>query len=537
MSFDIPDYIIVGAGSAGSALASRLSEDQRTTVLLLEAGRASHPLSFLPVSFGLFIDHPGVNWRYSSVPEANTANRRIPVPRGKLLGGSSAINGLVFVRGQPLDYDSWAQMGNRGWSFSDLLPIFRRMETFEGMGGDLRGQAGPLRVAEEPDQNPLYEALFAAGEEIGIPRNPDYNGASQEGICKTQTTISRGQRMSAARCYLDPARGRENLRVITDVMAERVILEGRRAVGVDYRHQGGRVTVRAGREVILAAGGIASPQLLELSGVGRPDVLRARGIEVQHRLDGVGENLRDHLNARIQWSVVAPGISYNERMRGLGKVREALHYIINRGGFMSLPSAPLLAFLKTRPELDEPDIQCHLVPYSIKSAKRREMHSEAGFTTACYQLRPESLGSVHITSSDPRDQPAIKFNFLADPLDRRTLLDGFRLLRRLVHTKALDGIRGEERSPGDQVKNDDEILDWIRAHAETAYHPIGTCRMGPSSGRTVVDECLRVHGIACLRVADASIMPTMVSGNTNAAAIMIGEKAAELVKADQSKAY
>lgn len=532
MSFETPDFIIVGAGSAGSALASRLTEDGRTKVLLLEAGAASHPLSRLPVSFGLFIDHPGVNWRYSSVPEDNTANRRIPVPRGKLLGGSSAINGLVFVRGQPLDFDSWAQMGNRGWSFSDLLPIFRRMETWERGDGDLRGQGGPVRVSEVPDQNPFYDALFAAGEELGIPRNPDYNDASQEGICKTQTTISRGQRMSAARCYLEPAKARPNLQIITDVMVQKVLLEGKRAIGVTYRHPGGRMTVRAGREVILAAGGIASPQLLELSGIGKPDVLKAQGIDVLHPLDGVGENLRDHLNARIQWEVVASGISYNERMRGLGKVSEAIRYAVNRGGFIGLPSAPLLAFLKTRPELDQPDLQCHLVPYSIKSAKRREMHKQPGFTTACYQLRPESLGSVHIASPDPRDQPAIRFNFLSDPLDRRTMIDGFRLLRRLVHTKALDGIRGAERSPGIGIESDDEILGWIRENAETAYHPIGTCRMGPSGRGTVVDDQLRVHGVQGLRVADASIMPTMVSGNTNAAAIMIGEKAAEILTRD-----
>ncbi len=532
MSFDMPDYVIVGAGSAGSVLASRLSENRRITVLLLEAGRASHPLSRVPISFGLFIDHPGVNWRYSSVPEENTANRHIPVPRGKLLGGSSAINGLVFVRGQALDYDSWAQMGNRGWSFSDVLPLFQRMETFEGRGDDHRGRHGPLRVTEEADQNPLYDALFAAGREIGIPQNPDYNGASQEGICKTQTTISRGRRMSAARCYLDPARGRENLQIVTDAVVQRVLMEGRRAVGVVCRYPGGPVTIRAGREVIIAAGGIASPQLLELSGIGRPEVLRTHGIEVQHPLDGVGENLRDHLNARLQWSLRIGGVSYNERMRGLGKLREAVRYITNRGGFFSLPSAPLLAFLKSRQGLEQPDIQCHLVPYSVRSAKRRELGTEPGFTTACYQLRPESLGSVHIASSDHRDQPAIKFNFLSDPLDRRTMIDGFRLLRRLVHTKALDGLRGEERSPGETIQSDDEILDWIRSHAETAYHPIGTCRMGPRGGRTVVDERLRVHGIDGLRVADASIMPTMVSGNTNAAAMMIGEKAAELIHED-----
>lgn len=535
MTFETPDYVIVGGGSAGSVLASRLSEDERVNVLLLEAGRAYHPLERLPVSFGLFIDHPGVNWRYRSEPEAGTANRRIPVPRGKLLGGSSAINGLVFVRGQPLDFNSWAQMGNRGWGYQDVLPIFRRMENWEGGESDLRGEGGPLHVSEVPDQNPVYEALFAAAREIGMPVNEDYNGALQEGVCKTQTTIRRGQRMSASRCYLDPAKRRPNLRIETGAMVQRVLLEGNRCVGVAYRHQGEDVLVRAGREVILSAGGIASPQLLELSGIGRPDVLKAEGLDVHHHLDAVGENLRDHLNARIQWHLVQPEYSYNTRMRGLGKVREALRYAIKREGFMSLPSAPLVAFLKTQPELDEPDVQFHLVPYSIKSAERRELHEEPGLTTACYQLRPESLGSVHIGSSDPAVQPVIRFNFLSDPIDQRTMIGGFRLMRRLALAKALDGLRGEERSPGADIDGDDEILDWIRKNADTAYHPIGTCRMGPAGGLTVVDDRLRVHGLSGLRVADASIMPTMISGNTNGASIMIGEKAADMIKADQAR--
>ncbi|MGI9418766.1 MAG: GMC family oxidoreductase [Geminicoccaceae bacterium] len=535
MAFDKPDYIIIGGGSAGSVIASRLSEDERTTVLLLEAGPASHPLSWLPVSFGLLIDHPSVNWRYRSEPEPNTAHRRIPVPRGKMLGGSSSINGLVYVRGQALDYDSWAQMGNRGWSYADVLPIFRRMEDWEGGADETRGAGGPLSVTEVPDQNPIYDALFAAAGEIGAPVNPDYNGAAQEGVCKTQTTIRNGRRMSAAHCYLTPAKGRANLRIVTGAMVERVTLDGRRCNGVVYRQDGGpAIEVEAGCEVILAAGGIASPQVLELSGIGRPDVLKAQGIAVRHGLDGVGENLRDHINARIQWEVLRAGLSYNTRMHGLGKVREALRYAIDRGGFLGLPSAPLLAFLKTRPELEEPDVQFHLVPYTIKSAKRRELHREPGLTTACYQLRPESLGSVHITSADPAAQPSIRFNFLSNPLDQRTMIDGFRLMRRLAMASALDGIRGEERSPGADVGSDDEILGWISENAETAYHPIGTCRMGPAGGRAVVDDRLRVHGHAGLRVADASIMPTMISGNTNAAAIMIGEKAADMIRKDRT---
>ena len=534
MTFERPDYVIVGGGSAGSVLASRLSEDQRSTVLLLEAGAASHPFTALPVSFGLFIDHPGVNWRYRSEPEPGTANRRIPVPRGKLLGGSSSINGLVFVRGQPLDFDSWAQRGNRGWSYADVLPIFRRMENWEGGESGLRGAGGPLHVSEVPDQNPVYDALFAAAREIGVPVNPDYNGASQEGVCKTQTTIRNGQRMSAARCYLSPAKRRPNLRIVTGAMVQKVLLEGKRCVGVAYRHRGVDVEVRAAKEVVLSAGGIASPQVLELSGIGRPDVLTTQGVAVAHRLDGVGENLRDHINARIQWRMARPECSYNTRMRGLGKVREALRYAVGRGGFLSLPSAPLIAFLKTRPEMDEPDVQFHLVPYTIKSAARRELHEEPGLTTACYQLRPESLGSVHIASPDPSVQPSIRFNFLSDPIDQRTMIDGFRLMRCLAQAKALDGLRGGERSPGAEVGSDDEILSWIRENAETAYHPVGTCRMGPEGGLTVVDDRLRVHGLSGLRVADASIMPTMISGNTNAASIMIGEKAAAMIREDRT---
>jgi choline dehydrogenase len=523
------DYIIVGGGSAGAALASRLSEDSRTRVLLLEAGRASHPWSRVPVSFGMLIDNPAANWRFFSEPEPGTANRAIPVPRGKLLGGSSSINGLVFVRGQPLDYNTWAQFGNRGWGWQDVLPIFRRMETYEKGGDETRGSDGPLRVSEVPDQNPLYDALFAAAVAAGYKRNPDYNGPDQEGIVKTQATISRGRRMSTAHCYLRPAMRRANLRIITEAPVERVLLDGKRCVGVAYAQGGRIVEVRAGREVVLSAGAVKTPQILELSGIGRPDVLGAHGIAVRHELPAVGENFRDHINARIQWRVKMRGISYNELARGLGAVKQAFKYLTTGGGFLSLPSAPLLAFLKTRPEMETPDVQMHLVPYAVKNPKRRELHPFPGMTIACYQLRPESLGSIHIKSPDPHVDPAIRFNFLSDPIDCRAMVDGFRMMRRIVEAPPMDPFRGDEYSPGKSVASDDEILTWIRNNSETAYHPIGTCRMAPGPN-AVVDDRLKVHGIDGLRIADASIMPTMPSGNTNAPCIMIGEKAADLLR-------
>ena len=524
------DYIIVGAGSAGSALAYRLTEDAGKRVLLLEAGRASHPMSWIPVSFGLLIDNPAANWRFRSEPEAGTANRVIPIPRGKLLGGSSAINGLVFVRGQPLDFNTWAQMGNRGWSWDDVLPVFQRMETYEKPGAPTRGGGGPLQVTEVPDQNPLYDAWFAAAVAAGYKRNPDYNAEDQEGIVKTQVTIKRGRRMSTAHCYLKPAMKRANLRVVTEAMTRRVVLEGARCVGVEYEAGGQVVMARAGREVILSAGAIGSPQILELSGIGRPDVLQGLGIEVRHELPGVGENFRDHLNSRVQWKVKMPGVSYNERGQGFGLVKEAIKYGLTGGGFLSLPSAPLLAFLKTRPELETPDVQMHLVPYAVKSAMERKLHDFPGMTVACYQLRPESLGSIHIRSADPRAQPAIKFNFLADQTDQRVAVDGFKMIRKIVNAPPMDAFRGEEYSPGPDVSTDDDILTWIRSNSETAYHPMGTCRMGPASN-CVVNDRLQVHGIDGLRVADASIFPTMPSGNTNAPSILVGEKAADLIRA------
>ena len=522
------DYIVVGAGSAGAALAARLTEIPTNKVLLLEAGKASHPYTRFPISFGLLLDNPAANWRYRSEPEPGTKNRAIPVPRGKVLGGSSAINGLVYVRGQPLDFNTWAQMGNRGWTWDDVAPVFRRMEDYKGGSANGRGVGGPLKVQEVPDQNKLYDSWFAAAKAAGFKHNPDYNSEDQEGVVKTQTTISNGVRQSTAEVYLKPAMGRSNLTIVTEAATRKVLLDGKKCVGVVYQRDGQTITARAGKDVILCAGAVATPQLLELSGIGRPDILQQFGIPVLHELSAVGENFRDHLNARIQWKLSDASGSYNMRARGLGLVGETFRYIFNRGGFFSLPSAPVLGFLRTRPDLETPDVQMHLVPYAIKNPKRRQVHDFPGMTVSVYQLRPESLGSIHIRSADPDAQPAIRFNFLHDTIDQAAMVEGFKMVRRIVNAPPMDHIRGEEYSPGTKISTDAEILDYIRGNAETAYHPIGTCRMGPGPN-AVVDDRLRVHGIAGLRIADASVFPTMPSGNTNAPSILVGERAADFI--------
>jgi len=527
------DYIVAGAGSAGAVVANRLSANPRNTVLLLEAGPASHPWSRIPIGFAKLINNPEANWLYASEPEPNTNGRKLPVPRGKMLGGSSSINGLAFVRGQAQDFDTWAQMGNQGWSYDHVLPLFKRMERYEGGGDDrYRGRDGPLRVTDPSATEPLFATLIRAAAQVGIPHAADYNGASQDGIAMSQATIASGRRMSTAHCYLDPIRNRPNLHIETNALAEAVTLDGSRCTGIHYSVGGEPREARANRDVIISAGSINSPQLLELSGIGQPDRLRALGIAVRQALPGVGENLRDHYAPRTRWAIGTRGITFNDRARGLGLVGQALRYALFNQGMLSMVAAPVRAFVRSRDGLEAPDLLLGWVPMLTEPGpKGPKLSRQSGMTCYAHPMRPESKGHIHITSSDPRRPPAIHFNFLSSPIDAELTVRAVRVARAVMTAPALAAWKVSEIAPGADATRDDEILDWVKRAAETTYHPVGTCKMG-SDPMAVVDARLRVHGVQGLRVADASIMPTLTSGNTNAPSIMIGEKASDLVLED-----
>jgi choline dehydrogenase len=524
------DYIVIGAGSAGAVVANRLSADPRNKVLLLEAGPADYRWTRIPVGSARMITNSAVNWLYSSEPEANTQGRRIPVPRGRLLGGSSALNGMAFVRGQAQDFDTWSQMGNQGWSYESVLPFFKRMESYDGGGDDaFRGRDGPLRVTNPEPREPFFAAVIKAAGEVGIAHNPDYNGARQDGIAMSQATIASGRRMSTARCYLDPVRKRPNLRIETGALAQSLLFDGKRCVGLRYAIGAEVREARAARETVVCGGTINSPQLLELSGIGQSERLQSLGIEVRHALPGVGENLRDHYAPRTKWAVGAKGITYNDTARGLGLVRQALRYALSGRGLLGSVGAPLRAFVRSRDGLAAPDLLLGWVLMLTEPGpKGPKISRQSGVTCYAHPMRPESRGHIHVVSTDPRKPPAINFNFLSSPVDAALTVRAVRIARAIMTAPAMAPLRVSEMAPGVDRNTDDEILDWVKAAAETTYHPVGTCKMG-TDAMAVVDAKLRVHGIAGLRVADASIMPTLTSGNTNAPSIMIGEKAADMV--------
>jgi choline dehydrogenase len=532
---DTFDYVILGAGSAGCVLANRLSEDANVTVCVLEAGpRDWHPYIHIPAGFIKTFHDPRVNWLYKMEPSAWTGGRQILAPRGKTLGGSSSINGNVYNRGQSLDFDSWAQRGNRGWGYCDVLPYFRRAERRIGEGEDLyRGRDGGLAVTDIDWRHPLCEAFIEGAVSLGIPRNPDYNGKIQEGVSYAQRTILNGRRMSAARAFLRPAMGRKNLTVRTMAHATGVVFEGKRAVGIAYR-RGGRdgapAEVRARREVILAGGTYNSPQLLQLSGVGPAKLLREKGIEVRCDLAGVGENLRDHYAPRFV-ARVKNMETINERVRGLKFLAEVAKYAFTRKGVLALSPTLVYCFWRSHEAVDTSDLQLTFTPASYKEGVQSQLEDEPGMTVASWQQRPESRGWVRIRSADPFEPPVIQPNYLTEEGDRRVLLEGMKLARRLLATKPLEPYYAYEDFPGPDVKTDDELLAAAKQRGTTTFHPMGTCRMGPDADPTaVVDDQLRVRGLEGLRVVDASIMPSMLSANLNAATMMIAEKASDMIR-------
>jgi choline dehydrogenase len=532
---DTFDYVIIGAGSAGCVLSNRLSEDAATKICVLEAGpRDWHPYIHLPAGFIKTFHMRSVNWAYQQEVGPWTGGRSIYAPRGKTLGGSSSINGHIYNRGQRQDFDTWAQIGNRGWGYSDVLPYFKRLETRIGAGDDtFRGREGNLTVTTMDWRDPLCEAFMEGAVSLGIPRNPDYNGAIQEGVSYAQRTIRNGLRVSAATAFLHPARQRGNIDVRTHAHATEIIFEGKRAVGVRYR-RGGRNgslhEVRAGKEVILSGGTYNSPQLLQLSGVGSPDLLQSHGIEVKHALAGVGEGLQDHYAPRSV-ARVKNIKTINERRQGLRLIGEAIKWATTRRGLLSLSPTMVYCFWHSGETAESSDLQMTFTPASYKEGVQGTLEDLPGMTVTSWQQRPESRGYVRIGSADPFTQPIIQTNYLTAELDRRVVVAGMKLARRLLKSEPLSPYYDYEDFPGPDVQTDEEFLQAATKRGTTTFHPGCTCRMGPADAPwAVVDDQLRVHGLQGLRVIDASIMPRMISANLNASTMMIADKASDLIR-------
>lgn len=524
------DYIVIGAGSAGCPVANRLSEDPKNRVLLLEAGPKDRNIWIhIPIGYYRTMTSP-LSWGYNTEPEEGIAGRGLIWPRGKVLGGSSAINGLVYVRGQKQDYDHWRQLGNEGWGFDDILPFFKMAEDQERGEDDYHGRGGPLKVSDIRDKREICDAFIAAAKEAGIPENTDFNGADQEGVGHFQTTSRNGWRCSTAVGYLKPIRNRSNLRIETDAMVESILFDGKRARGIRFRQHGQEKTADVTGEIVLAGGAINSPQLLQLSGVGPADHLQELGINVVHDSPGVGRDLQDHYQARIVLELNRP-ISVNDDVSNpLRLAWIGLRYALFRRGPMTFSAGHVGVFTKVLPESATPDAQVHFIPFSATKLGG-DLHPYSGVTASVCQLRPESRGEVMVRSPDPLEHPRITPNYLSTEYDRRIMVEGLKMVRRIAQAPAFAKYVAMEREPGAENVSDEALLIHAREKGNTIFHPTSTCRMG-SDGRAVVDPRLRVHGIQGLRVADCSIMPTVVSGNTNAPAVMIGEKCARMILED-----
>lgn len=526
------DYVIVGGGTAGCILANRLSASGKYRVLLLEAGGAKeHFWVSVPAGFSKLLTHQQHNWSFRTTPEPNTLNRVIAVPRGKGLGGSTLINGMIYVRGQPEDYDYWAEQGARGWSHQEVEPYFKKLEQYCGQSVG-RGHDGPMHITEVQERHPLAQAFIRAGQQYGLPLNPDYNVGHQDGVGYYQVLQYQGRRWSAKDGYLNPALKRKNLIVLSQAHVLRLNLTAQNhCQSVTFIHQGKTKTVQAHKEVILAAGAVQSPQILELSGIGDAALLQRYGVAVQFHCPSVGENYIDHFCTRMNWRVKGAN-SLNELTRGWHLARAVARYACSRTGILTLGTGMAFGFVKSHPQLLRPDVQYFFMHASYANAAERKLDTLPGMTLGVAQLRPKSIGSIHIQSADPFVQPAIKPNFLAERQDQQSLIGGMQVARQIMDQPAMRDFIEQETSPGDHVQSHEQWLHYARENGQSIYHPIGTCKMGDDE-QAVVDPTLRFKGISGLRIVDASVMPSMVSGNTQAAVMMIAEKGADLILADR----